>query len=181
VPKSQHRRAARHGLDHDQAERLWPVDGKEQGARLAKEAALLLLVDLANELDAGLIEQGRNVAPEVSLIGAVDLGRDLERQAHGTGNRDGAVDALFRGYAPKERQISAAGHERGRKEIATPSDKALAGDYMMTVRANGDGISESVNFRTTIVTSTMWGVVGLGVIAASLVVLLGAVGRFGRR
>jgi hypothetical protein len=38
-----------------------------------------------------------------------------------------------------------------------------------------------VNFRTTIVTSTMWGVVGLGVIAASLIVLVGAVGRFGRR
>jgi uncharacterized membrane protein len=33
----------------------------------------------------------------------------------------------------------------------------------------------------TVVTSTMWGIVGLGVIAASLLVLLGAVGRFGRR
>jgi uncharacterized membrane protein len=52
---------------------------------------------------------------------------------------------------------------------------------MVSVRANGDGISESVNYRITVVTSTMWGIVGLGVIAASLLVLLGAVGRFGRR
>ena len=84
-------------------------------------------------------------------------------------------------FEPKEVSLLAPNAEEKVAAVVTPSDKALAGDYMMTVRANGDGISESVNFRTTIVTSTMWGVVGLGVIAASLVVLLGAVGRFGRR
>lgn len=84
-------------------------------------------------------------------------------------------------FDPKDVAVLAPNAEEKVAAVVTPSDKALAGDYMMTVRANSEGISESVNFRTTIVTSTMWGVIGLGVIAASLIVLLGAVGRFGRR
>lgn len=84
-------------------------------------------------------------------------------------------------FEPKELSILAPNAEQKVVAIVTPSEKALAGDYMVSVRANGDGISESVNYRITVVTSTMWGVVGLGVIAASLLVLLGAVGRFGRR
>lgn len=65
--------------------------------------------------------------------------------------------------------------------IVVPSDKAVTGDYVFSVRASGDGVSESASFRTTVLTSTIWGAVGLGVIAASLLVLFGAVGRFGRR
>ncbi len=84
-------------------------------------------------------------------------------------------------FEPKEVALLAPNAEEKVAAVVTPSDKALAGDYMMTVRANSDGNSESVNYRITVVTSTMWGVIGLGVIAASLVVLLGAVGRFGRR
>jgi uncharacterized membrane protein len=84
-------------------------------------------------------------------------------------------------FEPKEVAALAPNAEEKVVALVTPSDKALAGDYMMTVRASGDGASESANFRVTILTSTMWGVVGIGVIAASLVVLFGAVGRFGRR
>ncbi len=65
--------------------------------------------------------------------------------------------------------------------IVVPSEKAVTGDYMFAVRANGDGVSETANFRATVSTSTLWGAIGLGVIAASLLVLFGAFGRFGRR
>jgi len=84
-------------------------------------------------------------------------------------------------FEPKDFAILAPNSEEKVTAVITPSDKALGGDYMMSVSANGDGVSESVNYRVTVVTSTMWGVVGLGVIAASLLVLIGAVGRFGRR
>ncbi len=65
--------------------------------------------------------------------------------------------------------------------IVVPSEKAVTGDYEFTVRASGDGVSESAKFRSTVSTSTLWGAIGLGVIAAALLVLFGAVGRFGRR
>jgi uncharacterized membrane protein len=84
-------------------------------------------------------------------------------------------------FEPKDVPSLAANAEEKVVAMVTPSDKALAGDYMMTLRASGDAISESVSYRVTVLTSTVWGVVGLGVIAASLLVLLGAVGRFGRR
>ena len=63
----------------------------------------------------------------------------------------------------------------------TPSEQAIAGDYMVSVRASNDTISESVQFRVTVRTSTMWGAVGLGVIAVAALVLGGAVMRYGRR
>lgn len=63
----------------------------------------------------------------------------------------------------------------------TPSERAIAGDYMVTVRANGGGVSESAQFRVTVNTSTVWGVAGVGVIAAAVLVLGMAVMRYGRR
>jgi len=63
----------------------------------------------------------------------------------------------------------------------TPSEQAIAGDYMVTVRASGGPVSESVQYRVTVNTSTLWGAAGLGVIAVAALVLGGAVMRFGRR
>ena len=65
--------------------------------------------------------------------------------------------------------------------LITPSDKSLAGDYMVSVRANARGESASSQFRITVATSTVWGMVGAGVIGAALLLMLGAVVRFGRR
>jgi uncharacterized membrane protein len=65
--------------------------------------------------------------------------------------------------------------------LVTPSDKSLAGDYMVSVRANSRGESASSQFRTTVATSTVWGMAGAGVIGVALLLMLGAVARFGRR
>src|SRR5690606_16977296 len=48
----------------------------------------------------------------------------------------------------------------------TPSKQAIAGDYAMTVRANGpNGATSRAELRLTVRTSTGWGIVGLAVIA----------------
>jgi uncharacterized membrane protein len=65
--------------------------------------------------------------------------------------------------------------------LITPSDKSLAGDYMVSVRANSRGESASSQFRITVATSTVWGMAGAGVIGVALLLMLGAVARFGRR
>jgi uncharacterized membrane protein len=63
-----------------------------------------------------------------------------------------------------------------------PSDQAIAGDYMITFRAQpNDGASKSVDFRVTARASTLWGVVGILIIAVALGVVGLAVVRFGRR
>jgi uncharacterized membrane protein len=52
---------------------------------------------------------------------------------------------------------------------------------MTTLSANSEGASTNADFRITVSTSTLWGVVGIGIIAASLLVAVGAVARYGRR
>jgi uncharacterized membrane protein len=76
----------------------------------------------------------------------------------------------------------AAGAEQSVKVTLTPSARAIAGDYQTTFRASGAaGLTESANFRITVLTSTLWGAVGIAIIAVALLVVVFAVARFGRR
>jgi uncharacterized membrane protein len=64
----------------------------------------------------------------------------------------------------------------------TPADNAVAGDYMVTIKAQpSGGTSQSTDFRITVLTSTLWGVAGIALIAIALGVVALAVVRFGRR
>jgi uncharacterized membrane protein len=65
--------------------------------------------------------------------------------------------------------------------LLTPPTKAIAGDYVTSLKAATNGNTESANFRVTVSTSTMWGIVGAGIIGAALLIMVGAVSRFGRR
>jgi len=63
-----------------------------------------------------------------------------------------------------------------------PGEKAIAGDYIVTVRAKpAEGSSSSADFRITVRTSTLWGIIGVVVIAIAVGVVALAVARFGRR
>jgi uncharacterized membrane protein len=63
----------------------------------------------------------------------------------------------------------------------TPTAKAVAGDYVTSMRASARGESASQTFRVAVATSTQWGIIGVGIIGVALLVLVGAVARFGRR
>src|SRR5215467_609089 len=85
-------------------------------------------------------------------------------------------------FDPKQLPELAAGKSQPIKVSLTPSPRAIAGDYQTTIRANANGgQSESANFRITVLTSTLWGAVGIAIIALSLLVVVFAVARFGRR
>src|SRR4029079_15822674 len=77
---------------------------------------------------------------------------------------------------------SVAPNEKKEVQVAvTPTDKTIAGDYVASFRANAKGESSNADFRITVTTSTLWGIVGVGLIPVAMLVLLGAVARFGRR
>jgi uncharacterized membrane protein len=85
-------------------------------------------------------------------------------------------------FDPKTVTEVPAGQEVEVTANIRPADKAVAGDYMMTVRANSaEGLSNSADFRITVRTSTVWGVVGIILIAVAVGVVTLAVTRFGRR
>jgi uncharacterized membrane protein len=77
-------------------------------------------------------------------------------------------------------QLAANGQQKVNATV-TPGAQAIAGDYVVSMDASGDGFDQTASYRVTVETSTLWGVTGLAVIGAALLVLVGAVGRFGRR
>lgn len=85
-------------------------------------------------------------------------------------------------FDPKTVPQVPAGGTQQVKVTLTPSERAIAGDYQTTVRASAaGGLSESANFRITVLTSTWWGAAGIAIIALALLVVVFAVARFGRR
>ncbi len=63
----------------------------------------------------------------------------------------------------------------------SPPSKAIAGDYVTTLTASTHGENGTANFRVSVTTSTVWGIAGAGIIGAALLIMVGAVARFGRR
>lgn len=84
-------------------------------------------------------------------------------------------------FEPKVIDAIAPGKDQEVQALITPTAKSLAGDYMATLRAATRGESASSQFRVTVSTSTVWGMVGAGIIGAALLLMVGAVARFGRR
>jgi uncharacterized membrane protein len=84
-------------------------------------------------------------------------------------------------FDPKSVDHIAPNDNKEVQALITPTEKAIAGDYMTTIRAAARGESASSTFRVAVTTSTMWGIAGVGIIGVALLVMVGAVARFGRR
>ena len=84
-------------------------------------------------------------------------------------------------FDPKSVDHIAPNDSKEVQALITPTDKAIAGDYVTSISASARGESASTNFRVTVTTSTMWGIAGVGIIGVALLVMVGAVARFGRR
>jgi uncharacterized membrane protein len=84
-------------------------------------------------------------------------------------------------FDPKMVERIAPSETKEVQALITPTEKAIAGDYVTTIRASARGESASTTFRVTVTTSTMWGIAGVGIIGVALLVMVGAVARFGRR
>ncbi|HJQ55996.1 MAG TPA: NEW3 domain-containing protein [Vineibacter sp.] len=128
-------------------------DGRLSGEAQAGQASPLTIV-VSNE--------GTAAAEEIELNGTVP--------------QNWKVD-----FTPKTIDKLGPGEKKDVVATLTPFNKALAGDYQSTMRVSAKGDSASSDFRITVTTSTMWGIVGVGIIAVALLVLVGAVARFGRR
>jgi uncharacterized repeat protein (TIGR01451 family) len=62
-----------------------------------------------------------------------------------------------------------------------PAGEAIAGDYSVTLNADGQNVKDSVDLRFAVKTTAWWGVGGIGIIAAAVAGLLWSFRRFGRR
>ncbi|RKX78105.1 MAG: hypothetical protein DRP87_07260 [Spirochaetes bacterium] len=129
--------------------------------------------------------------PEGRLSGSATAGREkaFKLTIENTGSAP-ASDIEFSSWEPsnwkvefnpKSIELLPAGEKKEVTALVTPSQKAIAGDYSVTFRANARDASNSVDFRITVRTSTLWGIVAVIIIAAALLVVVLAVMRYGRR
>jgi uncharacterized membrane protein len=84
-------------------------------------------------------------------------------------------------FEPKTLEAIAPGTNKEAQVRVTPPEKAIAGDYSATFTATSRGETASTQFRVAVSTSTLWGAAGVGIIGVALLILVGAVARFGRR
>ena len=84
-------------------------------------------------------------------------------------------------FDPKTIDRIAPGANKEVQARVTPPEKAIAGDYAPTFNVGSRGETASQQFRVAVSTGTMWGIVGVGIIGIALLIMVGAVARFGRR
>jgi uncharacterized membrane protein len=167
----------------DVAAGKYPVTA--QAASPTISAATQLLLDISGQPTLSLD------GPEGRLSGDATAGteRTFKFTLHNTGSAPAKQVAMSASspqgwkveFDPKSIDALGAGQDQTVSVNMTPPDKAIAGDYVVTVDANGDGASANAQFRVTVLTSTEWGLAGLGVIGAAVIVLAVAVTRYGRR
>lgn len=63
----------------------------------------------------------------------------------------------------------------------TPGEDAMSGDYATTITARNSDANDSVDFRITVKTETIWGLTGIGVIVLLAVVIGIVMRKYGRR
>jgi uncharacterized membrane protein len=74
-----------------------------------------------------------------------------------------------------------AGESVNAVATVTPSDQAIAGDYVITFSATSEAATSEIDIRTTVNPSALWGFIGIALIAATLAGLAWVFRRFGRR
>ena len=84
-------------------------------------------------------------------------------------------------FEPKTVDRIAPNENKEVQALITPAPKAVAGDYVTTVRASARGESAAQTFRVAVTTSTLWGFVGIALIGGALLIMIGSVIWFGRR
>lgn len=84
---------------------------------------------------------------------------------------------------PDKIDLLKSGESKEIQVTVKPSDKTIAGDYMMTIQAEPEGRYAFTNLeiRVTVMTPTIWGWVGVGIVVLVIVALAVIFLRFGRR
>jgi uncharacterized membrane protein len=134
-------------------------------------------IDIAGR--EGVLSAGAVAGKETSIpVVLTNSGTAAAEQIELSGNAPTGWKVTFE---PKAVDRIAPNENKEVQALVTPSDKAVAGEYITTVRAASRGESASQTFRVAVTTSTYWGIVGIALIGGALLIMIGAVVWFGRR
>lgn len=84
-------------------------------------------------------------------------------------------------FEPKEIATIPPGESQSVIATITSADKALAGDYVVSMRANSPEVDSNATFRVSVKTPVIWGWIGILLIAAVIAGLVYLYRKYGRR
>ncbi|MCI2077111.1 MAG: NEW3 domain-containing protein [Sphaerochaeta sp.] len=154
----------------------------------SSEASAFVTENLEVQGQARLSLTGKGGLLSGTAVAGKDKVFDLELKNSGTADASGIKLSSSTPsnwnvtFNPSTVESLAAGDTTTVKATIRPSSEALTGDYSLTLSAsseNSGNISEQ--YRITVRTSSLWGIVSVIIIAAAAVLLVFAVKKFGRR
>lgn len=126
--------------------------------------------ELSGEAQVGKTEAVTLVVRNTGSAPAHDLSFSADSPSHWKVN-----------FEPKRVDVLPPNQDATVTADIVPAARSLAGDYMVTFDANDGASRASANYRVTVKTSTLWGVIGIGIAALAILVVGFAVMRYGRR
>lgn len=158
-----------------------PVSAISASEKLSAELSVTILgsYDLAVSGSGGLLsfDASANRAKEVTLtltnMGNVDLQNITLTSSAPTG---WTVE-----FSESTIGVIEAGATKEVTMTVTPSKDALSGDYVTVVTASGSETTTSAEFRVTVKTDTIWGIIGVLLIVAAAGGLWYVFRKYGRR
>jgi uncharacterized membrane protein len=84
-------------------------------------------------------------------------------------------------FDSKDIETIEAGEEKEIDVTINPPEKTIAGDYELTFKASSENSEDEVKLRVTVETSTIWGIVGIGIIVIVIIGVAIIFTRLGRR
>lgn len=84
-------------------------------------------------------------------------------------------------FEPKSIERLKSGEKQQITAFVTPDGKAIAGDYVVSIRASTRETADESEIRATVHTSTLWGIVGVLIIAGVVYWAVKTFNKYGRR
>lgn len=149
------------------------------------EAETQMIVEIVGSFSLDLTTTDQRLSADVSADGSSDIPLVV------TNTGTAPIQSIEMGAtAPTNWDVSfaqpviaqlGAGESTTVTATVTPSDQAIAGDYVITFSANSDQADTDVDIRTTVNPSALWGFVGIALIVLTLAGLAWVFRRYGRR
>lgn len=125
----------------------------------------------------------------LSFDASANAQTDVTLQVTNTGNVDlqnvnlssSAPDGWTVEFSASSIEVLEAGATQEVTAYVTPSGEAMSGDYVLTLSAENSQTSDSAEFRVSVKTQTVWGVVGILLIVAVAAGLGVVFRKYGRR
>lgn len=170
-----------------------PPDGVEAGSYTIPISAISSTDTLSSELTVVITgTYALDLSTPSGLLSfdaSANAQTDVTLRVSNTGNVDlqnitlssSAPEGWTVEFSQSSIDVLEAGATQEVTAYVTPSGDAMSGDYVMTLNVSSSEASDSAEFRVTVKTRTVWGVVGILLIAAVAVGLGMVFRKYGRR